>query len=665
MEYDFKKWWEHLKTHMVSRVGDATTLSRLRAAAKFRLVDCDPESLTLQFLQYQINGDLYRSLTGSQARVPPPNKDRLPYEPKIEKEILLRLVTDENVGLDALARAIGTNGKEYDMGTRNVAASPATTPHTAVANRVQGSEAGNQATSALLQPLAQHGGLADSRWAPGNAGAKKPRAQQPQTAKTGTRKQASELSKYPGLPSSQAPLPTSGQPRLANLSAAQAVPIVTTQSLQQDKQREIETKMNLLGTKAPDLQSVGGAPWQILLPRSVDPMGSIKPYHRAVEDILGVNLIIKSDRLEVGQSILQLGGRPSFIRAAVQNNRRASAYCDLAAYVRFSCDTGAAPDIVEFLLARQVDIFNRLRTESVRLGGTEEAILGSTVAPPVAPHGEYLRYSAEHAKPREGQASNAATRLQEEIKLLETAAQPQEEIKLLEKAARAQEEIKLLERAKRPRWEEKLPTTTTTHRRTHVHPRPRRHQEHRPHGRPPRASTAEFNKFSRAMDELLGRRRSDHETRERAAALKAESSRAPEETGNLVLTGPPSKTRVTGLVGGVARVKCTDTLTMEPAGGEGADQGAGKQAGGEGAEQGAGTQAGDEGADQGAGKQAGDEGADQGAGKQAGGEGAEQGAGKQAGGDGADQGAESNVKGKGSPVQPESKEVPSRAKSQK
>ncbi|RYP68689.1 hypothetical protein DL770_008413 [Monosporascus sp. CRB-9-2] len=35
MNYDIKKWWEHLKTHMVSREGETTALDRVRTAAQY------------------------------------------------------------------------------------------------------------------------------------------------------------------------------------------------------------------------------------------------------------------------------------------------------------------------------------------------------------------------------------------------------------------------------------------------------------------------------------------------------------------------------------------------------------------------------------------------------------------------------------------------------
>ncbi|RYP49986.1 hypothetical protein DL768_004421 [Monosporascus sp. mg162] len=243
MCYDFKKWWEHLKTHMVSRQGEAMTLGGLRAAAEYRLKGCDLEFLTVHFLQYQINSDLYRGLTaGTEARVPPRRQIRLPHEPEIEKGILLRLVADANVGLDALARAIETNGQEYKLGTQ-----APTTP----------------VVAALGRP--------------------------------------------PGLD--------------------QAIPA-----------------------------SPGKPP-------------------------------------------------ATLARTLVLHKRRLSAYHDLAAYVKHSLETGEAPDIADFLLVQQVEAADKMLTEATELGAAYHAILSSTVAPPVAPHGEYPEYSAEHENTREGEAS--------------------------------------------------------------------------------------------------------------------------------------------------------------------------------------------------------------------------------------------------------------------
>ncbi|RYP16718.1 hypothetical protein DL765_004954 [Monosporascus sp. GIB2] len=386
MDYDFKKWWDHLRNPMVSRWGEAVALDRLRAAVRYRLENSDQESLAIQFLQYQIIGDLYRTICRHNPMSIPSLRvltivildsgqrstraTATPGPPAVRAK-------DRERDLDALgygrerrpgyfAQAIETNAAEYDKGTRNVAASPATTPSAAAARRFESSGASNQAASTSSrspvppQPPAQQGGLADSIWAPGKGGA--------QNLQTGTQNQASAPSTSPQLPGLLPPSPTPTAPRLTNLG--QAVRTVTAQGLQHKAQQELEAKTKLLHAKIPEPTEAGGGPWEILLPRSVDPAGSIAPYRQVLEDLLG----------------------------------RLSAYSALAAYVKYSHDTGAAPDIVDFLLARQLDVINKLRAEHTELGATKQAILGSKVAAPVAPHGEYVKYSAEHAERREGQA---------------------------------------------------------------------------------------------------------------------------------------------------------------------------------------------------------------------------------------------------------------------
>ncbi|RYP49993.1 hypothetical protein DL768_004428 [Monosporascus sp. mg162] len=411
MDYDFAKRWAHLKGYIVRVSGEPVALNKLRAATKHRLETCDPETLTVSYLQYQILGDVYHDISGNEIQSEPPRWSREPYEQKIEKEILLSLVTDRNVGLDILERQIETNAQEYVMGTRNAVAAPVTSPP--LVHQARSSETGNQTTSASSPALAPsqpppppQRGLADPRWASEAAVATNSQARQSQTLKPETRYSASVTAQYPALPGPQGPHPTPAQPEIANLGQAQAMPVVTTQSLQQKTQRELADKVKLLDQKMAEPQSMGAGPWEILLPRSVDPLGSIKPYQRVLQDLLGVNLVIKADRLEVGQSVFQLPGRPPLVRTAVTLRRRVSAYTDLAAYVKHSRDTGVAPDIVEFLLARHVDAIDKLGSELAELGASKQAILGSKVAAPVAPHGEYLRYCAEKPNPREGQAPN-------------------------------------------------------------------------------------------------------------------------------------------------------------------------------------------------------------------------------------------------------------------
>ncbi|RYP68687.1 hypothetical protein DL770_008411 [Monosporascus sp. CRB-9-2] len=751
MSNDFARRWAHLKAYLVRVFGEAVTLNRLRAATQYRLECCDPETLTVSYLHFQIIGDLYREISGQEIQAEPPRWSRAPYEQKIEKEILLSLVADRSLGLDVLEREIETNAQEYIMGTRNAVVAPVTSPP--LVHQAVSSQTVNQPASAFSPALAQsqppppQRGLADSRWASQTAVRTNSGPPQSQAPKTETRNPASVTAQYPALPSSQPPPPTPGQPRLANVSQAQAAPVVTTQSLQQNMQREIEEKVKLLDTNVTAPQSVGGAPWEILLPPSVDALGSIKPYQRVLQDMLGVELVINSDRLKIGPSVFQLPGRPLRVRAAVTTKNRMSAYADLAAYVKHSRDTGVAPDIVKFLLGRQVDIVGKLRKEAVELGASRQTILGSRVAAPVAPHGEFLRYSAEKPKPREGQAPNpgnknsgedSASRKNnpsaEKAKTREgqapspgnknsgedsaspvlpnrsqqppptpprpTTALPepmaketQGETKRIKKEEeerkqelqrriqhrstevwqaavkplnfdakevfgeenigqwkRAVHEIVTETMEERLNWD-KLPgrlETAILQRFTFdrvIGPKYTRALEltrNIGHMVAPPKDSVVYAKFSRSMSELLKRLRADHDTRERAAELEAESQQLPEESETVVVEGPPSKPQVEAVVGGVARVRYVDTLTLrpkQPAGG--AVEGADNETGGSSAVKGAGNEAAKE------------EGKDV----------VEEREGEEDSGSG--EGAASKGKGKGSAVQPKSKEVPSRAKSQK
>ncbi|RYP68450.1 hypothetical protein DL771_006714 [Monosporascus sp. 5C6A] len=386
MDYEFSRRWAHLKAYIVQVSGEASALSKLRAAAKYRLESCNPETLTLSYLHYQILGDVYQGIAGQAMRSEPPRWSREPDEPKIEKGILLGLVTDRSVGLDILERQIETNAQEYIMGTRNAVVAPVLSPP--VVHQARSSETGYQTTSASSpafappQQSSPQRGLADSPWGPGTMVATNTQARQSQAPVPETRNPASVTAQYPALPGTQPPNPTPGQPKLVTLSQAQAVPAVAPQSLQQKVQRELEAKVSLLTKKMTEPQSMGAGPWQILLPPSVEPMASIKPYQRVLEEILGVDLVIKYDRLEIGQSNFHMAGRPEPVRAAVRIKRRMSAYTDLAAYVKFSRDTGVAPDIVDFLLARQVDAITKLKNEQAELGATRQVILASKVAAP-------------------------------------------------------------------------------------------------------------------------------------------------------------------------------------------------------------------------------------------------------------------------------------------
>ncbi|RYP75542.1 hypothetical protein DL770_007395 [Monosporascus sp. CRB-9-2] len=328
MNYDFKGYWEYLKTHMVSLEGEAMTLDRLRAAAQYRLEGCDPGTLTLSYLQHEIIGDLYRSIAAQEARMEAPRQLRLPHEPKIEKAILLRLVEDASLSLDALERAIETNAREHRLEEYRLGTQP---------------------------PIETNA----------------------EEYRLGT------------------------QPPTPSVVAAQ-----------QRMQREFEDKMKDMESKLTAPQVAGGGPWEVILPSWVDPVASIKPHQPDLEYLLEVHLLIRSDRLEVGQPFQQLKNVPPRFRPLPLYNKRFAAFCDLAAYAKHSLDTGAAPDILDFLVARQHDIISELEIESAELRATvtREYILSSEVMPPAAPHGEYLEWCLEHRETREGEASNTGNR---------------------------------------------------------------------------------------------------------------------------------------------------------------------------------------------------------------------------------------------------------------
>ncbi|RYP62548.1 hypothetical protein DL769_007268 [Monosporascus sp. CRB-8-3] len=613
MDYDFSRRWAHLKAYIVRLSGEAVALNKLRAATRHRLESCDPETLTMSYLQYQILGDLYRDITGNEMQSQPPRWAREPHEPKIEKEILLSLVADQNVGLDILERQIETNAQEYVMGTREAVVAPVTSPSAVYHARSSGT--GYRATSAPPsvfvppQSPAPQRGLADSRWATQPA-EMNPRARQPQTPSFETRDTASV---NPLLPGQALSGPQPPKRKLSQLSQAQAVPVVIKQSMQQKVQRELQAKAKLLTGKVTEPRAVGGGPWEILLPPSVHPLGSIKPYQRVVEDILGVDIVIKNDRLEIGQSSFQLAGRPALVRAAVMNRRRISAYTDLAAYVKYSRDTGVAPDIVDFLLARQVDVINKLRNEQAELSATKQAILSSNVAAPVAPHGEYVKYSADHSKSREGQASNTGNK----------------------NAARGGKAPDSDKPSSKDAKGGKAPDSDKPSSQAGVQGPP-----------PPTAiplPEPSVNEPRGDYKKPRWRRR----TRNRTSS-GASSTDPRRNLGHMV--APPNGSFAYEKY---SRVRHTDVLTTRPkgTGGKGAGQGAGNETGGDGAGQGADNETCDDGAGQGAGNKAA---------KVESEDSVEDG---EEWGPGSEEGAAS--KGKGSSVRSNSKEVPPRAKSQK
>ncbi|RYP20868.1 hypothetical protein DL767_009374 [Monosporascus sp. MG133] len=390
IEFDYKSAWPYLRSKIVPFAGELAALDSLRAAVQKNIGTCDPDKQTVSYLQYLVVCDVYYDFTRQRAGYEPVREFRFPREPMIQKEILLGLAADSTIGLDALAQAIETNAQEYGLGTQSRALEyrPGTQPQPANVPQSQGARIQQQTTPApssvatVPRPPAPAGGLANSRWAPGAAGASSPAAGQSQKTQPAA-----------------APAATLRQ-MLSNISEAQQVKVLVAQSLQQKSRDAIENNVKRLDKKQDAPPAPGLDAWEIPLPPAVDPLVSIKPYQRLLQDALGVYLLFKGGRLFIGESNYPMNGQPERFRTAEFQRRRVAAWNDMMAYVKYGRDHKVAPDIAQFILSRHLDTLDQMGRESQELINTvpEESITGAEMVAPVAPYGECLKYYREQGR---------------------------------------------------------------------------------------------------------------------------------------------------------------------------------------------------------------------------------------------------------------------------
>ncbi|RYP49992.1 hypothetical protein DL768_004427 [Monosporascus sp. mg162] len=305
----------------------------------------------------------------------------------------------------------------------------------------------------------------------------------------------------------------------------------------------------------------------------------IKPYQRLLEDALGVHLLFKGSRLFIGETNFPLNGRPERYRTLSCQMRRVAAWNNMMAYVKYTRDEKVAPDIAQFMMSRQLDALDRMRQESMAFINSvpKESITGAEVVATVEEEEKKqgLQERILHKSTDVWQAAVKPLNFDvKEVFSKENISEWKRAVKEIviesmegrldwDKLPRMLERAILqrfaLDGVVGPRYTGALDLTRNIGRMV----------------APPRDSF-QFEKFSSRMSELLDRPRGDHETRERAAELAAQSERLLEERETIVVQGPASKPPLQATVGGAVRVKHTNISTQvpKPTGGEGAGQGA-------------------------------------------------------------------------------------------
>lgn len=282
------------------------------------------------------------------------------YEPKIEKDVLLRVCESHSETAYTILENIQTNGEEYQQRTRNTRNMKEYDDRTRNTQEFQ-------------------------------------RTRYTSPARPGPPPQQ-------GSPPVQRPAPASGaastQPR--NTSAAAAVtpapttssaetPAFSPQELEAKQDTQIADALNEV-KHAKAMKLNGASNWEVVLPDGIDLSAHIEPYADALKDLLEVQICIEDGRLFVGNVVLPPMVRPPAFVNPLILQKRATAMDYFLEYSQECIRQGVALDIMNFMGLKRfqggketVSRFNQ------KAANTSKAdILWATVHPPSTPTPERM-----------------------------------------------------------------------------------------------------------------------------------------------------------------------------------------------------------------------------------------------------------------------------------